>query len=111
MDQATETALQHLETKLNNIQQKYVPVSEERLNKLWGAVRGTVDEFTLQLVDFQEQRTSQNEAIATLTAKVENLTQQVMLLTATAPQDTSESVNDIGMRLAVLETANVGSDN
>ncbi len=103
MDQATTAALGHLETKLENIRQKYVPVSEERINKLWTAVRETIDEFSNQLVGFQEDRKIQTNTIETLSAKVDNLNQQVVMLSVTAPQDTTEAVNDLGVRLLKLE--------
>lgn len=109
MDDETTTALMHLETKLENIRQKYVPVSEDRLNKLWTAVRETIDEFSNQLVGFQEDRVIQTNTVETLSAKVDNLNQQVVLLSVSAPQDTTGAVNDLGIRLLKLEQQNVSA--
>lgn len=110
MDEATTAALGHLETKLENIRQKYVPVSEERINKLWTAVRETIDEFSNQLVVFQYDHQEQNKTIETLSAKVDILNEQVVMLSVTAPQDTTSAVNDLGVRLLELEQQSVSTD-
>ena len=77
-----EREIERLEAVLTNIQQKYVPVSEERINKLWGSVRETIDTFSAKLATHQEGQGLQNEKIATLAGEVQELKQQVILLSA-----------------------------
>lgn len=73
---------EYVESMLKNILERYVPVSEERLNKLWGSVRGTMDGFSEKMANYQIGQTQQNEKIATLSAEVQELKQQVVLLSA-----------------------------
>lgn len=98
-----EAELARQKQLLRNLYEKYVPISEKRLNKMWRAVRETVDEFTNQLVQFQEDRRLQNEAIAGLSAEVQELKQHVLLLTHTAAQDMTEQVTDLANRVLELE--------
>lgn len=81
-DNGFEREIERLEAVLKNIQQKYVPVSEERINKLWGAVRETIDTYSGKLAAYQEGQRLQNEKIATLASEVQELKQQVILLSA-----------------------------
>lgn len=72
--------IDRLELELKAIIEKYVPVSEGRLNKLWGAVRETIDTFSQKLVAYEKGQQAQNDKIATLSGTVENLTRQVIML-------------------------------
>lgn len=105
-----QSELQRQQQVLKNIAEKHVPVSEARLNKIMVAIRETVDEFSHQLMEEQESRRLQNEKIASLAAEVESLRQQVIMMTATAPKDNSEIVNDLGNRVLELERGHGRSD-
>jgi hypothetical protein len=71
-----------LEAKLNGVLERYKPVSEERLNRLWGSVRETINKFSANLAEAQESRRLQNEAIASLAGEVQSLKQVVIMQTA-----------------------------
>jgi hypothetical protein len=92
-----------VDARLKAITDRYLPVSEERITKLWVSVRDTLDAFTNQLGGEQEQRRLQNEKIASLSAEVEALRQQVIMMTATAPRNHDEAVNDLAQRVLNLE--------
>lgn len=77
-----DTVLSQLDPKLDNLLIKHVPVSEERLNKLWASVRDTIDAFSASLAANQKDRQAQNDKIASLATEVEGLKQQVVILSA-----------------------------
>lgn len=75
-----DTKEEELEWRITALEATYIPVSEERLAKFVAAVRESLNEFSGQLVEQQEQRRLQNLKITTLAAENDNLTQQVVML-------------------------------
>lgn len=74
---------EEVEWRLNALERRHIPVSEDRLATFVRVVRESLNEFSVQLVEQQELRRLQNEKITTLDAANANLTQQVTMLSIT----------------------------
>lgn len=79
-NQTFDSKEQEVDWRLAALEREHIPVSEARLANFVKAVRESLNDFSVQLVEQQELRRLQNEKITTLNGMVTALQQQVTLL-------------------------------
>ena len=62
----TERELSELQAEVKGLKNKYVPVSEERLGKLWHSVRESLDGFHSRMAELEARLRQQEARIVTL---------------------------------------------
>lgn len=112
-DEDFEARLHKLETEavatMRALVDKYVPISEVRVEKLTTAYRESLNDYTELLVEQQLEKKKIADTVYSLKQEMATLNEQVMLLTATTGGDQltklQVTMNDIGARLARVEAA------
>lgn len=77
---ALEAAVGQFDAKLAGILDKFVPVSEQRIEKHWTATRDTMAEYMNQLAALQLERNAQNDKITSLANQVAAYHQQAIAM-------------------------------
>lgn len=93
-DTELEKRLRELENNQKALLKKFTPVSAQRLDKVYVAIKETMDNFSVQLAEQQELRRRQNDKITTLTQEVQDLKKQVVMLSAMT--QTGRPVDKVG---------------
>jgi len=99
--------LRDLKAELYELREKFVPVSESRLDTLWASVRETVDEFSKKLVGLELNQRGFNDTIARLLHQHRQI-ETVMAGQAVHLHELQEQVNTLAVALNELREANVG---
>lgn len=96
-----ERELRDLKAKIVELQERYHPVSEERLAKLWASVRESLDDFTQRLVEQELARRGHNDTLAKLLNQ-QRQNEAVMQAQAVTVNQLQEQVNTLAVQVNSL---------
>lgn len=102
-----ERRLRNLEARVEELAERYFPVSEKRLNQLWESVRASLDEFTQRLIAQELARRGHNDTLAKLLAGQQKI-DTVLATQAVQIRNLQEQLNTTTIRLAELEAERLG---
>lgn len=91
-----------IEQRIINLETLYQPASGERIDRMWAAVRETMDEFTAQLVQAELDRRGLNDTVVKLLNQHRQM-EVIMQMNSVQLSEMQEQVNTAVMALEELK--------